>query len=137
VSSTSRNTLLKLENIARSSGVSRSTASRVINHSPRGSEDTCQRVLTVISECNSRPNITARPLVTHRSRGIGILVPHDVSDLFAAPSFPTLLNGISVASNELGYNVPLWLAPASGDYHNLSIDSNYTKPDFACGARCG
>lgn len=98
-----------LEDIARLSGVSRSTVSRVINNSPNVSEATRQRVLQVIREQHYRPNFAARSLVTQRLKILGLYVPYFVSDLFTDPYFPTLLHAITTHANECDYDVMLWL----------------------------
>ena len=107
---------LNLEDIARLSGVSRSTVSRVINNQEYVSPKTRERVLEVIRKHGYQPNLAARALVSQRSRVIGILIPHDVSDLFTDPFFPTLLRGITLTSNELGYGVTLWLTTTQTDH---------------------
>ena len=101
--------LLNLEDIARLSGVSRSTVSRVINNSPNVREETRQRVLKVIAEHNFAPNLAARSLVTQRTRVIGLYIPYFVSALFSDPYFPMLIQAITARANELDYDVMLWL----------------------------
>jgi len=63
---------LTLEEIARLSGVSRSTVSRVINQQPNVSEDVRKRVLEVIQETGYHPNLAARSLVSKRSWMLGL-----------------------------------------------------------------
>jgi LacI family transcriptional regulator len=110
---------LNLEDVARLSGVSRSTVSRVINNQEYVSPKTRDKVLEVIRKHGYQPNLAARALVSQRSKVIGILIPHDVSDLFTDPFFPTLLEGITLTSNQLGYGVTLWLATAQTDHPNF------------------
>jgi len=100
---------LNLEDIARLSGVSRSTVSRVINRSPHVSEETRQRVNDVIAAHNYVPNTAARSLVTQRTRVLGLYIPHVVGDLFTDPYFPMLIQGISLHANQREYDVLLWL----------------------------
>jgi LacI family transcriptional regulator len=114
---------VSLEDIARLSGVSRSTVSRVINNQPYVSEKSRERVLRTISEHNYQPNLAARALASQRSKVIGVLIPHDVADLFTDPFFPTLLKGITTASNKLGYGVTLWLATASADHGGVYLSA--------------
>ena len=57
-----------LEEIAKLAGVSRTTASRVINGLPGVRAATRERVLKVIEECGYQPDPTAQSLATHRSR---------------------------------------------------------------------
>ncbi len=107
---------LSLKDIAQLSGVSRSTVSRVINDQPYVSEENRERVWRVIQEHNYQPNLAARALVSQRSKVIGVLIPHDVVDLFTDPFFAILIKGITAASNSRGYGVMLWLARANGDH---------------------
>ncbi len=124
-----KNPALNLEDIARLSGVSRSTVSRVINNSPNVREETRQRVLNIIREHNYTPNIAARSLVTQRTQVIGMYVPYFVSDLFSDPYFPMLLQAVTTYANEQDYDVMLWLrgqnaSPTS--LHQRVIDNRMT-----------
>ncbi len=100
---------LNIRDIARLSGVSRSTVSRVLNHAPNVNEETRQRVLKVIEEHNYRPNVAARTLVTQRSNVLGIYIPYLVDELFTDPYFAVLIQGITRCANENNYDVMLWL----------------------------
>lgn len=53
-----------LEEIAKLSGVSKSTVSRVLNNQPRVSVTTRERVWEVIESEGYRPNLTARGLAS-------------------------------------------------------------------------
>jgi LacI family transcriptional regulator len=59
---------LTLEKIAKLAGVSRTTASRVINGLPGVRATTRERVLKVIKEYGYQPDPTAQTLAAHRSR---------------------------------------------------------------------
>lgn len=59
---------LTLEQIAKLAGVSRTTASRVINGRPGVAVATRERVLKVIEEVGYEPNENAQSLAAHRSR---------------------------------------------------------------------
>lgn len=120
---------LNLEDIARLSGVSRSTVSRVINNAPNVSAATRQRVLAVIREQHYTPNIAARALVTQRTQTLGLYVPNLISDLFSEPYFPTLLQAITLHANECGYDVMLWLRSAGdtlGHLHERVLNHRMT-----------
>jgi LacI family transcriptional regulator len=101
---------LTLEDIARLSGVSRSTVSRVINADSNVKEETRQKVLQVIQNIDFQPNLAARRLVTGRTNVIGLVIPAGVSTLFVDPYFPQLIQGVSTACNARDYSVMLWLA---------------------------
>ncbi|MGD0576264.1 MAG: LacI family DNA-binding transcriptional regulator, partial [Anaerolineales bacterium] len=55
---------LKLEDIAKQAGVSRSTVSRVVNDRPNVSADVRKRVLEVIRSTGFHPNVAARTLAS-------------------------------------------------------------------------
>ena len=59
--------------MARLSGVSSQTVSRVVNNYPYVSEDTRRRVLDAIQQLDYRPNRAARSLATRRSCMLGIV----------------------------------------------------------------
>lgn len=101
---------LTLEDIARLSGVSRSTVSRVINAEVNVKEGTRQKVQEVINNYNFQPNLAARGLVTGRTNVIGVVIPASVAVVFTDPYFPQLLQGISALCNTRDYSVMLWLA---------------------------
>lgn len=101
---------LTLEDIARLSGVSRSTVSRVLNQDPNVKEQTRERVQAVIQSINFQPNQAARGLAAGHTRVIGLVIPTGVSALFSDPYFPLVIQGVASATNALGYSVMLWLA---------------------------
>jgi LacI family transcriptional regulator, galactose operon repressor len=101
---------MNLESIARLSGVSRSTVSRVINNSPNVSEDARRKVLDVIRQTNFQPNIAARSLASGNTQILGLVIPTAVANLFIDPYFPLLIQGITAACNARGYSMMLWLA---------------------------
>jgi LacI family transcriptional regulator len=101
---------LTLEDIARLSGVSRSTVSRVINADINVKEETRQKVLQVIQSFNFQPNLAGRSLAAGRTSIIGLVIPAGVSALFVDPYFPQLIQGITTACNAHAYTVMLWLA---------------------------
>lgn len=101
---------MNIEQIAKISGVSRSTVSRVINDDPNVSEKTRGKVLEVVKRLNYHPNAAARSLAAGRTRVLGLVIPMGVSALFADPYFPLLIQGVSFACNAHDHSVMLWLA---------------------------
>jgi LacI family transcriptional regulator len=101
---------LTLEDIARISGVSRSTVSRVINVDPNVGERTRKKVQEVIQNLNFQPNMAARGLAAGSSKVIGLVIPVGISSIFSDPYFPLVVQGVSSACNHLGYSIMLWLA---------------------------
>jgi LacI family transcriptional regulator len=101
---------ITLEDIARMSGVSRSTVSRVINGDPKVSDRTRKKVQEIIQNVNFQPNIAARGLAAGHTRVIGLVIRMGVASIFSDPYFPLVIQGVSSACNNLGYSVMLWLA---------------------------
>ncbi len=101
---------MNLEDIAKLSGVSRSTVSRVVNHDPNVRTSTRERVLQVIDDVGYMPNVAARGLAAGRNQIIGLVIPVEVSTIFSDPYFPQLIQGVSEVCNAAGYMVVLWMA---------------------------
>ena len=101
---------MKLEDIAKKVGVSRSTVSRVINNQPYVGERTRQRVLRVIEQEQFQPDPAARALVTGRTEIIGVAIPQTTNVFFGDNSyFPMLLQGIAETTIKRDYAMLLWL----------------------------
>ncbi|MCJ7534049.1 MAG: LacI family transcriptional regulator [Anaerolineales bacterium] len=110
---------LTLEEIARLSGVSRSTVSRVINQQPNVSQDVRQRVQAVIEDTGYQPNLAAQTLVSKRSWMIGLVLPRSVSSFFTDPYFPRLLQGIAQGCNQYDYTLGLFLVATKEDEEKI------------------
>lgn len=74
---------MNIYDIARLSGVSIATVSRVVNGSDKVSDKTKQKVQAVMEECGYTPNVFARGLGLDSMKTIGILCP-DICDAFIA-----------------------------------------------------
>ncbi|MFI0085533.1 LacI family DNA-binding transcriptional regulator [Streptomyces bobili] len=83
-----------LEDVARRSGVSKSTVSRVINGEARVRAEVADRVRAVVAELGYVPNQAARQLVTHRTGAIAVVASQPENRLFLDPYFDFLLRGI-------------------------------------------
>jgi len=70
---------LTSRDIARISGVSQSTVSRVLSGHPNVSAKTREAVASVLRETGFVPNATARAMRTHRTRTIGVVVSTPVN----------------------------------------------------------
>jgi DNA-binding LacI/PurR family transcriptional regulator len=87
-----------IRDVAARAGVSHQTVSRVINHSPRVTEATRQRVLDAIRDLSYVPSPMARGLSTNQTRSIGV-VADDVSDHF----FARVVAGAEEEARRRGY----------------------------------
>src|SRR5512139_4101843 len=101
---------MNLEQIAKLSGVSRSTVSRVINNDPNVSVTTREKVMQIVKRVNYTPNAAARGLAAGRTHVLGLVIPTGVAALFSDPYFPVLIQGVSSACNAREHSVMLWLA---------------------------
>ncbi len=117
--SSTADTNLTLEEIARLSGVSRSTVSRVINRQPNVSNNVRLRVEAVIQETGYQPNLAAQTLVSKRSWMIGLVLPRSVSSFFTDPYFPRLLQGIAQGCNQHNYTLGLFLVGNKEDEEKI------------------
>ncbi|MBC2360679.1 LacI family transcriptional regulator [Listeria welshimeri] len=88
-----------IKDIAKLSGVSVATVSRVINDNGRFSEETRQKVLAVIKETNYQMNFSAKSLRMNKSFSVGILVP-DISNYF----FSSVVQQMEAILFEQGYS---------------------------------
>lgn len=111
---------LNLDDIARLSGVSRATASRVMNGHPYVSEKTRKKVMEVVRKYNYHPNSVARALASQSSHVIGIVIPELVNVVVTDPFFTLLLQAITQQANLLDYDVTLWLTSSAGERRILN-----------------
>ncbi len=104
--------------IAREAGVSIATVSRVMNHSTTVSEKNTRRVLEAVKKLNYVPNIAARSLSTSTSTSVGVVIP-DINN----PFFSQLLQGITLAADEMGLNIFLFGTNESSEREHKVLDS--------------
>ncbi|MGN1194022.1 MAG: LacI family DNA-binding transcriptional regulator [Acutalibacteraceae bacterium] len=74
---------LSMVDIAKRSGVSIATVSRIINKNGRYSKETERRVLDVIEKSGYQLNLNAKSLRTNKSQTIGVIVPDITNEFFA------------------------------------------------------
>ncbi|WP_067925186.1 LacI family DNA-binding transcriptional regulator [Alicyclobacillus shizuokensis] len=100
-----------MEDVAKLSGVSKSTVSRILSGKTVNiSEKTRQKVLSVVQELNYRPNELARSLKMAQTRVIGLIL----SDL-KNPFWMTVLDGVEEACNQFGYHLMICNSGNNGD----------------------
>lgn len=98
---------MNIKDIAKLAGVSKSTVSRVINHSETVNEAMRNRVLKVIEETGYRPNALAKELVIKETRLIGVIIPRINTNVFS-----DIVEGITSYLSNHGYNVILLCSQA-------------------------
>ncbi|WP_274558880.1 LacI family DNA-binding transcriptional regulator [Streptomyces spiramyceticus] len=86
-----------LEEVAARAGVGRGTVSRVVNGSPRVSDETRAAVEAAVDELGYVPNRAARALAANRTDAIALVVPEVESRFFAEPYFSDIVRGVGAA----------------------------------------
>ena len=89
-----------IRDVARDSGVSIATVSRVFNHSPLVSGGTRDRVLAASERLGYWPNGLARSLITNRTHAVGVLLPELHGEFYSE-----LIHGIDIAASAHGQHL--------------------------------
>ena len=92
--------MIKLDDVARASGVSISTVSRALSEPERVAEATRRRIYAAVRELGYRPNRAASLLRSGRTGSLGLLVP-DLEN----PYFASLTKGVQARAQEAGMAV--------------------------------
>lgn len=98
---------ITIKEVAKESGVSPSTVSRVIADSSRISEETKQRVRSTMKKLGYYPNAIARSLVSKTTKTIGVVMPQSTQMAILNPFFPQALSGVSAAAHKEDYCIIL------------------------------
>jgi DNA-binding LacI/PurR family transcriptional regulator len=109
-----------LEDVARKSGVSKSTVSRVINGEPRVRAEVVDRVREVIAELGYVPNQAARQLVTHRTGAVAVVATQPENRLFLDPFFDRHLRAIRRELARHGAQAVLLFLDEPDDYARVA-----------------
>lgn len=108
-SSYRKQTMTNIRKIAKLTGYSVSSVSRVINNHPHVSEEARQKILQVMEELDYRPNILAQELSSGSTRRVGVVIPNTTLH----PYFSQLLNGLLDAA--MDHNYTLLILPSRYD----------------------
>lgn len=108
-----------LEEVAAAAGVSRGTASRVVNGSEHVSQNARTAVLDAIARLGYVPNLAARSLVTRRANSIALVVSEPESRVFSEPFFAGLLRGVSQELSGSGLQLVLVMAWTAKEHDQI------------------
>ena len=108
-----------IKDVAKLSGVSIKTVSRVVNNLSEVSPTTRQRVQQAIFELGYQPNKLARSLVNGRTNTVGVVIPQSASYIFTHPFFTEVLQGITEVLSQIDFNLLLHLAHEKVPYAKL------------------
>ena len=101
---------MTIKDIARLSGVSVSTVSRVLNNRPDVSDENRRRVRAIIESSNYIPNNSARDLVRTKSDAIGLVVRGRSN-----PFYTDIIRAIEQGITERGYTMVMQQIGTSDD----------------------
>ncbi|MFD2044900.1 LacI family DNA-binding transcriptional regulator [Ornithinibacillus salinisoli] len=99
--------MVTIKDVAKASGVSPSTVSRVIADNPRITEDTKKKVRKAMKRLGYHPNISARNLVAKSTKAIGVIMPSSADKALQNPFFPEILRGIGSVIHDVQYSMSL------------------------------
>lgn len=94
--------------VAKASGVSLATVSRVINHQGNVTEKTRKKVEETIKRLGYKPSGLAQALATNKSTSIGVVIPR-ANYVYIS----SVLNGIAEVAKEKGFAISLFLTSHS------------------------
>ena len=103
--------------VAKVSGVSLATVSRVINDSDTVKEETKRKVLAVIRKLGYKPSGLAQALATNKTTNIGLIVP-SANHVYIS----NLLNGVSEVCKSKGFTLSLFTTSHSREDATACIE---------------
>lgn len=113
---------ITIKEVAKESGVSIATVSRVLNRKGYATEEVKQRVYTAVKKLNYQPNAVARSLKMEQTNTIGIVIP-DISN----PYFMKISRGIEDEVHSKGYNLIFGSGDESPDKERELLQVLYKK----------
>ncbi|GAA3029339.1 LacI family DNA-binding transcriptional regulator [Streptosporangium longisporum] len=106
--------------MAARAGVSRATASRVVNGSTRVAPQIREAVTRAVEELGYVPNQAARSLVTQRSDSIALVFPEPATRVFSDdPTFAGIIRGVSLELEKADKQLVLMLTDMAGGYQRV------------------
>ncbi|WP_299534639.1 LacI family DNA-binding transcriptional regulator [uncultured Streptomyces sp.] len=109
-----------LEAVAARAGVSRATASRVVNGGAGVRPHLVERVNVAVEELGYVPNHAARTLVTRRNGAVAVIIDEPEFRVFSDPFFSRQIRGISRELVLHDVQLVLLLVEGSGDFDRVS-----------------
>ncbi|PRX56490.1 LacI family DNA-binding transcriptional regulator [Flagellimonas meridianipacifica] len=107
-----------IKEIAKMTGVSLATVSRVFNNSALVSPKTREKVLKAAKDIDYRPNVMAAALRSGKSKIIGVIVP-EVNNSF----FSDIINGIEGVVSDSGFNIIISQTHEKQERENAALNS--------------
>ena len=111
-----------IEHVAQLAEVSKATVSRVLNDSPKVTEQTRERVMEAIKESGYYPSAMARRLTTNKAETIGLIIPTPQDKTFGNPFYTEILRGFTHQAKIEGYDLLLFINEYQFNYSQLFHD---------------
>lgn len=111
-----------IEHIAQLAKVSKATVSRVLNNSPKVTEETRERVMKAIKKSGYYPSVMARRLTTNKAETIGLIIPSPQDKTFGNPFYTEILRGFTHQAKIEGYDLLLFINEHEFNYSQLFYD---------------
>jgi LacI family transcriptional regulator len=96
---------ITIKDIAKMSGVSQATVSKIINNYDHVGEETRKKVLEIMEQTGYRPAFTAKTLTTKKSNIIGVIYAGKVNADLNHPFFVDVVNSFKKTVGALGYDL--------------------------------
>ncbi|WP_046502934.1 LacI family DNA-binding transcriptional regulator [Streptomyces odonnellii] len=109
-----------LEAVAARAGVSRATASRVVNGGAGVRQPLVDKVRRAVDELGYVPNHAARTLVTRRTGAVAVIIAEPEIRIFSDPFFSQQIRGISKELTAHDTQLVLLLLEGPGDYDRIA-----------------
>lgn len=109
--------MVTIKDVAKASGVSPSTVSRVIADNSRISLETKKKVRKAMKELGYHPNASARNLVAKSTKSIGVILPSSTNTALQNPFFPEILRGIGSVIHAQQYSLSLSTGETENDIY--------------------
>ena len=110
--------MVTIKDVAKATGVSPSTVSRVIADNPRISDETKKKVRKAMKELGYYPNIHARNLVAQSSKAICVVMSSSTDKSLQNPFFPEILRGIGSVTHKEKYSITLCSGQSEDEVFN-------------------
>jgi DNA-binding LacI/PurR family transcriptional regulator len=104
---------VRIADVAREAGVSKTAVSFAFNNPERLGEETVARIRDVAVTLGYRPHPVARMLKARQTATLGILTPHSFAKVFGNPYFALFFEGVSSVIDDRGFGL-LFIAPLGG-----------------------
>lgn len=118
------NVRVTIRDVARESGVSISTVSRVLNKTCPVSNDKSERVLEAVERLGYTPDPAARSLLLRQTGGLGVLLP-----VVSGEFFSEFLGGIDRCAQENGYHLLISSSHRNRQEFTLALQIMYGRVD--------